>query len=185
MDFREKCLGTFTVTLSLDEKWRRYKMRKILLPMVTLLVLSVMLIAPTMAKTEVPYSSHIESALVDPGKQWVTEDGILHIRDSYWKGTEVGTLGSGTFEDWLSLNINVATGEGTFSSHWLLTYEGRGTISGSARGTISMGYLINGTFIGTHGNGEFEHVQKKGSLDGYLAGPTLIVLDAVGTVYYP
>jgi hypothetical protein len=160
-------------------------MRKILLPMVTLLVLSVMLIAPTMAKTEVPYSSHIESALVDPGKQWVTEDGILHIRDSYWVGTEVGTLGSSTFEDWLSLNVDLATGEGNFYGHWQLTFEGRGTISGSARGTISMGYLINGMFIGTHATGEFKGMQKKGSLDGYLADPTHIVLDAVGTVYYP
>ena len=159
-------------------------MRKILLPIVTLLVLSVMLIAPTMAKTEAPYSSHIESALVDPGKQWVTEGGILHIRDSYWKGTEVGTLGNGTFEDWLSFNINLATGEGTFSGHWLLTYKG-GTISGSARGTISMGYLINGTFIGTHGTGEFEHVQKKGSLNGMLVDPTHTEIDAVGTVFYP
>ena len=160
-------------------------MRKILLPMVALLVLSVMLIAPTMAKTEVPYSSHIETALVDPGKQWVTQNGILHIRDSYWKGTEVGTLGSGTFEEWLSLNINSATGEGTFSSHWLLTYEGHGTISGSARGTISKGYLINGTFIGTHGTGEFEHVQKKGSLNGMLVDSTHTEIEAVGTVFYP
>ena len=160
-------------------------MRKILLPMVTLLVLSVMLIAPTMAKTEVPYSSNIESALIDPGKQWVTEDGILHIRDSYWKGTEVGTLGNGIFEDWLSFNINLATGEGTFSGHWLLTYEGRGTISGSARGTISMGYLINGMFIGTHGTSEFEHVQKKGSLNGMLVDSTHTEIEAVGTVFYP
>jgi hypothetical protein len=160
-------------------------MRKILLPMVTLLVLSVMLIAPTMAKTEAPYRSHIESALVDPGKQWVTEGGILHIRDSYWVGKEVGTLGNGTFEDWLSFNINLATGEGTFSGHWLLTYEGRGTISGSARGTISMGYLINGMFIGTHGTGEFEHVQKKGSLNGMLVDPTHTEIEAVGTVFYP
>ena len=160
-------------------------MRKILLPMVTLLVLSVMLIAPTMAKTEVPYSSHIESALVDPGKQWVTEDGILHIRDSYWVGTEVGTLGSSTFEDWLSLNVDLATGEGNFYGHWQLTFEGRGTISGSARGTISMGYLINGMFIGTHGTGEFEHVQKKGSLNGMLVDSTHTEIEAVGTVFYP
>jgi hypothetical protein len=160
-------------------------MRKILLPIVTLLVLSVMLIAPTMAKTEVPYSSHIESALVDPGKQWVTKNGILHIRDSYWKGTEVGTLGNGTFEEWLSFNINLATGEGTFSGHWLITFEGRGTISGSARGTISMGYLIKGTFIGTHGTGEFKHVQKKGSLNGMLVDPTHTEIDTVGTVFYP
>lgn len=160
-------------------------MRKILMFTIGLLSISLMLIAPTMAKTVVPYSSHIETALIDPGKQWVTDGGILHIRDSYWAGTEVGTLGSSTIEDWLSFNVNMATGEGTFSGFWVLTFEGRGTISGSATGTISMGYLINGIFIGTHGTGEFEGVQKKGSLNGMLVDPTHTVMEAVGTVFYP
>jgi len=160
-------------------------MKKVLLPMVALLIVSVMLIAPTKAKTKEPYSSHIESALIDPGKQWVSEEGILHIRNSYWVGTEVGTLGSSTLEDWLSFNIDLATGEGTFSGNWLLTFEGRGTISGSATGKISLGYLINGMFIGTHATGEFEGVQKKGSLDGMLLDPTYAVMEALGTVYYP
>ncbi len=160
-------------------------MKKILLPVVALLILSVMLIAPIKAKTAKPYSSHIESALIDPGKQWISEDGILHIRDSYWKGTEVGTLGSSTLEDWLSFNINLATGAGTFSGNWLLTFDGHGTISGSATGKISLGYLINGMFIGTHATGEFEGIQKKGSLDGMLTDPMHAVMEAVGTVYYP
>jgi len=160
-------------------------MKKILLPVVALLILSVMLIAPIKAKTAEPYSSHIESALIDPGKQWISEDGILHIRDSYWKGTEVGTLGSSTLEDWLSFNINLATGAGTFSGNWLLTFDGHGTISGSATGKISLGYLINGMFIGTHATGEFEGIQKKGSLDGMLTDPMHAVMEAVGAVYYP
>jgi len=160
-------------------------MKKVLLPMVALLIVSVMLIAPTKAKTAEPYSSHIESALIDPGKQWISEEGILHIRNSYWMGTEVGTLGSSTLEDWLSFNIDLATGEGTFSGKWLLTFEGRGTMSGSAIGKISLGYLISGMFIGTHATGEFEGVQKKGSLDGMLLDPTFAVMEALGTVYYP
>ncbi len=160
-------------------------MKKVLLPIVALLILSVMLIAPAKAKTKEPYSSYIESALIDPGKQWVSEDGILHIRDSYWAGTEVGTLGTSKFEDWLSFNINLATGEGTFSGNWLLTFEGRGTFSGSATGKISQGYLITGMFIGTHATGEFEGIQKKGSLNGMLTDPTHAILYAEGTVYYP
>jgi len=144
-----------------------------------------MLIVPTKAKTTEPYSSHIESALIDPGKQWVSEDGVLHIRDSYWMGTEVGTLGSSVLEDWLSLNVDLATGKGNFYGHWQLTFEGGSTFSGTATGKISMGYLINGMFIGTHATGEFEGVQKKGSLDGMLTDPMHMILDAVGTVYYP
>jgi hypothetical protein len=160
-------------------------MKKVLSPVVALLIVSVMLIIPARAKTVEPYSSHIESALIDPGKQWVSEDGILHIRDSHWVGTEVGTLGSSTLEDWLSLNVDLATGEGNFYGNWQLTFEGGSTISGTATGRISLGYLINGMFIGTHATGEFEGVQKKGSLDGYLSDPTHMVLDALGSVYYP
>jgi len=160
-------------------------MKKILMLATALLIVCMMFIVPTKAKTEEPYSAHIESALIDPGKQWVSEDGILHIRDSYWVGTEVGTLGSSTLEDWLSFNINLATGKGTLSGYWLLTFEGRGTISGSATGKISMGYLISGMFIGTHATGEFEGVQKKGLLDGMLLDPNHAVMEAVGTTYYP
>ncbi len=160
-------------------------MKKALISIVALLAVSMIFVAPISAKTKEPYYSYIESALIDPGKQWVSEDGILHIRESYWVGTEVGTLGSSKLEEWLSFNIDLATGEGTFNGQWLLTFEGRGTFSGSATGKILLGYLINGMFIGTHATGEFEGVQKKGSLEGYLVDPTHTVMDAVGTVFYP
>jgi len=160
-------------------------MKKILLPIVALLILSVMLITPAKAKTKEPYSSYIERTLIDHGKQWVSEDGILHIRDSYWAGTETGSLGTSKFEDWLSMNIDLATGEGTFNGKWRLTFEGRGTFSGTATGKISQGYLITGMFIGTHATGEFEGFQKKGSLNGMLTDPTHSILYAEGTVCYP
>ncbi len=160
-------------------------MKRALITMVALLIASMLLVAPAKAKTVEAYSSHIESVLTDPGKQWVSEDGILHIRDSYWVGTEVGTLGSSTLEDWLSLNVDLATGEGNFYGRWQLTFEGGGTFSGTASGKISLGYLINGMFIGTHATGEFEGAQKKGLLDGYLADPTHMTLEATGAVYYP
>jgi hypothetical protein len=185
IDLCEKCLPIFTATINPQRKKEEKKMKKALIAAVALLVVSVLLVAPAKAKTEEAYSSHIESVLMDPGKQWVSEDGILHIRDSYWVGTEVGTLGSSTLEDWLSFNIDLATGEGTLSGNWLLTFEGRGTFSGSATGKISLGYLINGMFIGTHATGVFEGVQKKGSLNGMLLDPTHAVMDAAGSIYYP
>ena len=160
-------------------------MKKALISILTLLVVSVILVAPINAETEEPYRSQIESALIDPGKQWISDDGILHIRGSYWVGTEVGTLGSSKIEEWLSFNINLATGEGTFNGRWLLTFEEGSTFSGSATGKISLGYLTKGRFIGTHATGEFEGVQKKGSLEGCLVDPTHTVMDAVGTVFYP
>lgn len=160
-------------------------MKKILMLAAALLTVCMMSTVQAKAKIEEPYNAHIESVLIDPGKQWISEDGILHIRGSYWVGTEVGTLGSSVLEDWLSFNINLATGEGTLCGYWVLTFEGRGTISGSATGKISMGYLISGMFIGTHATGEFEGVQKKGLLDGMLLDPTHAIMEASGAIYYP
>lgn len=163
-------------------------MKKVLLSTIALLVLSMMLVIPIKARTEEPYESRIEGVLMDPGKQWVSEDGILHIRDSYWLGTEVGTLGSSTYEDWVSFNIDLATGEGTLFGKWLLTFDTRGTSSGSAQGKINMVTgQMSGIFIGTHATGEFEGMQKKGTFEGYLlpTNPMSAVLNCEGRVTYP
>ena len=160
-------------------------MKKVMLATIAILILSVLFVAPTKAKTVEPYEARIEITLMDPGKQWVSEDGVLHIKDSYWLGTEVSSLGTNKFEDWESFHIDLATGEGTFCGKWLLTIGTQGTISGSARGTLSMGYLIQGMFVGTHGTGEFEGVQKKGSLEGFLTDPTHAVMDCYGKIVYP
>ncbi len=161
-------------------------MKKVLISIVALLVLSMILIAPIKAKTVELYESHIEIELVDVGKEpWVSEEGILHFQDSYWKGTEVGTLGEGIFEEWYEhLSLNLETGEGTASVKWLLTLP-EGTLSGSWRGKITLGYLISGTFVGTHGTGDLEGVKKMGSIDGMLTSETTAVAEISGIIIYP
>jgi len=161
----------------------------VLMSIVVLLALSMMFISPAKARTVEPYQSHIEAAMVDPGKQWVSEEGILHIKDSYWKGTEEvsvpETLGTAIFEEWYdSLSLDLATGEGTVTLKWKLTFPG-GIIEGSARGTISQGYLISGTFVGTHGTGDFEGVKKMGSIEGMLLDPTHMEAEISGIIVYP
>ena len=161
-------------------------MKKVLISIVALLVLSMVLVAPTKAKTVELYESHIEIELIDPGKEpWISEDGILHFKDSYWKGTEVGTLGEGTFEEWYEhLSINLETGEGTASAKWLLTLP-EGNLSGSWRGKITQGYILSGTFVGTHGTGDLEGVKKMGSIDGMIIDETHAVADITGIIIYP
>jgi len=161
----------------------------VLMSTIALLALSIMIISPVKAKTVEPYQSHIEAALVDPGKQWVSEEGILHIKNSYWAGTEEvsvpDTLGTAIFEEWYdSLNLNLATGRGTLTVKWKLTFTG-GTIEGSARGTISLGYLVSGTFVGTHGTGDFEGVKKMGSIEGILLDPTHMEAEISGIIVFP
>jgi len=163
--------------------------KKVLMSAIALLTLSMLIVSPVKARTVETYQSHIEAALVDPGKQWISEEGILHIKNSYWKGTEEvivpGTLGTAIFEEWYdSLSLDLATGKGTLTVKWKLTFPG-GTIEGSARGIISQGYLVSGTFVGTHGTNDFEGVKKMGSIDGILLDPQHMEAEISGIIVFP
>ena len=159
--------------------------KKVLLSAIALLVLSMMMFSPVKAKTVEPYESIVEMELVDWGEVWYSEEGILHMKGSYWLGTEVGTLGTGIFEEWYNhLSLDPATGEGTVSAKWKLTLP-EGTIEGSWRGKITLGYIISGTFVGTHGTDEFEGVKKMGSIEGMLTSDTTAVAEISGIIVYP
>ncbi len=160
-------------------------MKKVLISIVALLVLSTVLVAPIKAKTVELYASHVEIELIDPGKMWVSEDGILHFKGSYWKGTEIGTLGEAIFEEWYEhLSLNPETGEGTCSAKWRLTLP-EGTLSGSWRGEITLGYILSGTFVGTHGTGDLEGVMKMGSIEGMITSETTAEAEISGIIVYP
>jgi hypothetical protein len=161
----------------------------VLISIASLLVLSMMSISPAKARTVETYQSHIEAELMDPGKQWISEEGIFHTKNSYWKGTEEvsvpGNLGTAVFEEWYdSLSLDMATGEGTLTVKWKLTFPG-GTIEGSARAIISQGYLVSGTFVGTHGTGDFEGAKKMGSIEGMLLDPTHMQAEVSGIIVFP
>jgi len=160
--------------------------KKVLMSSITLLALmSIMVISSVEAKTVEPYWSCVEIWLVDEGKKWISEEGILHYKDSYWRGYESGTLGNATFEEWYNhLSLNLETGEGTLNAKWLLTLP-EGTIAGSWRGKITLGYILSGTFVGTHGTGDFRGVKKMGSVYGVLLDPTHATANITGMVVYP
>ena len=164
--------------------------KKALMSTIALLVLTMMIALPARAKTVEPYESHVEMELIDPGKEpWVSEEGILHMKGSYWAGTEEvivpGGLGTAIFEEWYDhLSLDPITGEGTLSAKWRLTFPG-GTIEGSARGKITLGYILSGTFVGTHGTGDFEGVKKMGSFEGELIDETHAVAEISGIIVYP
>jgi len=165
------------------------KVKKVVLMSIVVLLALSMLSISVKARTVETYQSHIEAELMDPGKQWVSEEGIFHTKDSYWKGTEEvsvpGNLGTAVFEEWYdSLSLDLATGEGTLTVKWKLTFPG-GTIEGSARGTISQGYLVSGTFVGTHGTGDFDGVKKMGSIEGMLLDPTHMEAEVSGIIVFP
>jgi hypothetical protein len=163
--------------------------KRVLMSAMILMVLFVIMMAPVNAKKTVElYASHVEMEQIDAGEVWEA-NGILHMKGSYWRGTEEvivpASLGTATFEEWYNhLSLNSATGEGTVSAKWKLTFP-QGTIEGNWRGKITQGYIINGTFVGTHGTGEFEGVKKKGTVDGMLTSETTAVAEISGIIVWP
>jgi hypothetical protein len=162
--------------------------KKVLVSTLAVLALAMTIILPARAKTVESYESHVEMALVDPGTTWFS-GGIMHVRGAYWAGTEEvivpGSLGTATFEEWYDhLSLDPVTGQGTLSAKWRLTFPD-GTIEGSARGRITEGYLLSGTFVGTHGTGDFEGVRKMGSFEGMLTSETTAVAEISGIIVYP
>jgi hypothetical protein len=161
----------------------------VLLSTIAVLALSIVVVAPMSVHaliTKESYWAHHEMDVVDPGKIWVSEENIQHVKDSYWAGTNDGSLGVGTFEVWYNqISLDLASGEGTFSGKFLVTIPGKGTIAGTGRGTITGFVYSLGTFIGTHGTGDFEGLIAKGSFEATFTSATHFGMDCVGTSMYP
>jgi len=162
--------------------------KELLGSIIALLTLAIMIISPAKAITKAPYWEHVEFDPADfdqPGKQWISEEGILHIKDWHWVGSYEGTLGTGTMDVWFEhISLDLATGEGTLSGSWLVTITPHDTMTGSGRGTITGYVLGSGTFAGPHGTGIFEGVRKMGSFNVNMASIPY-TLDATGTIMYP
>jgi len=160
----------------------------VLISTIALLTLAIMIISPVKAITKAPYWEHVEFNPEDfdqPGKQWISEEGILKIKDWHWVGSYEGTLGIGTMDVWFEhISLDLATGKGTLSGSWLVTITPQDTMAGSARGTITGYVLGSGTFVGTHGTGMFEGVKKTGSFNVNMASIPYTI-DATGTIVYP
>jgi len=155
----------------------------VLMSAIALLTLSIMIISPVKAITKEPYWEYVEGGVTGPPSKQKMANGILHLWDLPWSGSYVGTLGTGTMEVCFEhITVNTETGMGTCLATWTVII-GENTLSGSANGRI-MGGLSGsseGYFRGTHGTGEFEHIEKMGTYSVNLATG---VLEAEGVIIY-
>jgi len=155
----------------------------VLMSAIALLTLSIMIISPVKAITKEPYWEYVEGGVTGPPSKQKMANGILHLWDLPWSGSYVGTLGTGTMEVCFEhITVNTETGMGTCLATWTVIV-GENTLSGSANGRI-MGGLSGsseGYFRGTHGTGEFEHIEKMGTYSVNLATG---VLEAEGVIIY-
>ncbi len=152
--------------------------RRIMALVSLLLVASVFIPAtPSVAKaTRTPVEFWEVNCLIDPGLQWVSEEGVLHIR---------GQLTQNTFYDPVSFeivgsnavvsnaNLDPATFSGTLSGKFSLFYlpmSDTGTFDGSWNGKLTGGVAFTGRAVG-HGTGELRGMKIKQRLVGDPANP--------------
>jgi len=156
--------------------------RKILMPIVALLVLVAVapVIAPPAAKT--PYTASVKLQITDPGEAWTTKGDILHVKgliaEGFFNSSELGIVNAAMWKK-LDFTLNTITGKGTMHGKFVLTVDGAGTLKGSFRDKITDSTHLAGTVVG-QGTGAFEGVKTMGTWEGDIIGTEIVnVLDAM------
>ncbi|MBN1350867.1 hypothetical protein JXJ21_15720 [candidate division KSB1 bacterium] len=102
--------------------------------------------------------------VLDPGKQWVSDDGVLHVHGEVTRdiveSADPRIAGINTLTRYYTLNL--ATRNGTYKSKWRLeplavAGEWKGKLTGEFTGTAT-GYIFTGRGTG-HGSGELASME--------------------------
>ena len=120
---------------------------------------------------EIPISGTQELMSIDPGVQWVDDEGILHIRGRvttrYLVGEDaygISITGMGIVEE--NFNIDQATGVGEVngSAHYDYNYGDLvGSLEGVLTGTSTTGIVWEGEYSLPHGGGDFAGWKGRGT----------------------
>lgn len=160
-------------------------MKKVVVPVMALLALWMTTSVMAAPATRTPVSGSFTGSLTAPGKVWITEGGILHIKDAEGAGPVTGDLPgymvfTGTFA--ISLNTGLGSGHGK----WVST-DVHGTFEGSWRTDVTGFTNIEGSSVG-QGTGAYEGMILENSFSGYnwylggYPGPNGVHFDFVGTI---
>ena len=119
-----------------------------------------------------------------PERQWISEDGVLHVRNRPAEGTIWGDL-NGTVTVISNINLDLATGNGT--GHSTIIREGEwngmtGSFEGRSQFTF-VGFQFNEGQTTAHGTGDFEGLLMKVTFTSNPNDPS--IFDVVGTILDP
>lgn len=161
-------------------------MKKILMPVIALLVLLV--VVPVMAApaTKTLFTAESTMTFATPGKAWTTKHGIYHVRDQEATGTVTGDIEGDIFlVRHMILDLN--TGKGSCHGKFVITVDG-GTFEGSEQSKITNYALppdgISGKLV-AHGTGDFEGLKVTASFEGGLISADTIQLTFDGIILSP
>ncbi len=136
---------------------RRYLAGTILALVVTTLIMTTASARPTKVPVE---AIECTVEIVDPGKEWVDEENIYHLRDRVVKNMKVSdyALLNGTDIVVINLNLNLKDGSGNgFGSAEFQPDGVDGTFRGHWTGDFSGG-LLTGQAI-NHGTGDLQPIR--------------------------
>jgi len=154
-----------------------------------------LMIAPVIAApaTKTPFIAEASFVPISPGKQWITKDGISHVKGGISEGTITSISGpdiSGAI--WMSVDetVDLNTGEGSLHGKWTITamadsYTFEGSAAGVITSTSPTTSHLSGTFIG-HGTGAYEGQKIMGSFESEVTmGVYPIELNMEGIILSP
>ncbi len=132
--------------------------------------------------TKTPFTfTAADIALGEPEREWVDDEGILHVRNQAYQFVVSGDF-DGTLSGLVNVNMDLATGDGDgFGTLLLAVTGGGGTFEGRFTATFEGG-AISGEFVG-HGTGDFEGMKIMGTFAP--AGPPPAGLNFEGIVLDP
>jgi len=160
--------------------------KKIVIPVMALLVLFV--VAPVMAApaTKTPFTAAITLTFLPTENQWITEDGIYHVKEQVAEGTVTGDV-SGEMQLVRHMILDLNTGEGSCHGKFVVTVDG-GTFEGSEQSEIT-NYAalpdgISGTLV-AHGTGDYVGLKMMGSFEGGLIEENIVQATLEGIILSP
>ena len=160
-------------------------MKKVLMPVIALLVLFA--VAPVMAApaTKTPFTAEASfvPGNVDLGEEWITEDLIYHVKGQVGEGPVTGDI-----IGWLTIvrhaTLDLNTGDGSCHGKIVITVDGVGTFEGTEQSTITAGGGtpeipgISGTFE-AHGTDTYEGQKIMASFEGGVIRDTVVTVVVV------
>ena len=169
--------------------------KRILIPLVVLLVLFIATPVIAAPATKTPFTAEASLVLgnISQGKQWITEDGISHVKGAISEGTLTSTSGpdiSGTIRMTTTESVDLNTGEGSLHGKWTITampdsYTFEGSAVAVMTPTSPTTSHISGTFIG-HGTGDYDGQKIKGSFEADVTiGIPQVEMDLEGILLSP
>lgn len=143
--------------------------KMVLVPIMVLALLFV--VAPVMARmegaTRIYGAGEYFGDVIDPGKQWVSEEGIVQVRDGLGNGTMTGDI-PGFMVFTMNVAFDPTTGKGRIWGKFVAGDSFGNTFEGTFLAAISDWGTIDGKGVG-QGTGAFEGMLLKNGFSGYNA----------------